>query len=48
MSSPADPHQELSSTYFVQDKGNRDEFARLQIADQMDASAFHAQVDSCA
>lgn len=35
MSGPTNPRGELSSTYFVQDRGNRDELARLQIADQM-------------
>jgi ubiquinone/menaquinone biosynthesis C-methylase UbiE len=40
MSSPASPQGELSSTYFVQDKSNRDELARLQIADQMTTNSM--------
>jgi ubiquinone/menaquinone biosynthesis C-methylase UbiE len=40
MSNSTDPRQELSSTYFVQDKGNRDELARLQIADQMTTNSM--------
>lgn len=35
MSIPSDSHREQPSTYFVQDRSNRDELARLQIQDQM-------------
>jgi ubiquinone/menaquinone biosynthesis C-methylase UbiE len=35
MSQPADPQPEQSSTYFVEDRSNHIEMARLQIQDQM-------------
>jgi ubiquinone/menaquinone biosynthesis C-methylase UbiE len=35
MSTPTDPRRKHSSTYFVQDRSNQDELARLQIQDQM-------------
>jgi len=35
MSQPTDPRREYASTYFVQDRSNKDEMARLQIQDEM-------------
>jgi ubiquinone/menaquinone biosynthesis C-methylase UbiE len=35
VSTPPDPRHEHSSTYFVQDRSNEDEFARLRIADHL-------------
>jgi ubiquinone/menaquinone biosynthesis C-methylase UbiE len=35
MSTPSDSRRELPNTYFVQDRSNQDELARLQIQDQM-------------
>jgi ubiquinone/menaquinone biosynthesis C-methylase UbiE len=35
MSQPTDPRREYSNTYFVQDRSNEDETARLQIQDEM-------------
>jgi ubiquinone/menaquinone biosynthesis C-methylase UbiE len=34
-STPSDPRREHSSTYFVQDRSNKEELTRLQIQDQM-------------
>lgn len=35
MSTPTDPRREHPNTYFVQDRSNQDELARLQVQDQM-------------
>ena len=35
MSHPTDPRRELASTYFVQDRSDKEELSRLQIQDQM-------------
>ncbi len=40
MSNPRDAHRELTSTYFVQDRSNKEEFARLQILDQMTTTSM--------
>ena len=35
MANPTGPHRELNSTYFVENRSNREELTRLQIQDQM-------------
>ena len=40
MSNSKDSRRELPSTYFVQDKGNLDELARLQVLDQMTTASM--------
>ena len=40
MSTPTDPRREHPSTYFVQDRSNEDELARLRLQDQMTTASM--------